>query len=259
MDMEINLVPKFLDEALTPMAQSVGSTLSSVWTMVFGGIDLYSEKINLKRASNLNKFKEDLEQRVSSVPVQNLVEPPLHIIGPTLEASKFYFENDQLRVMFANLIAASINSEFIDKTHPSFVEIIKQLSPLDAQNLLLFKDKSTHPVAEYRIPVGKGYRKYLTNVFLGNKQVSNLFLVSVSISNLERLGLVDVTYGDKYINESVFDQFYSTDIYNNYQQILTTITPLGSQSEVLPDKKFIVKKGLVSLTPFGKNFVRVCL
>ncbi|WP_412095180.1 Abi-alpha family protein, partial [Bacillus haynesii] len=55
------------------------------------------------------------------MPEENLVEPPLHIIGPTIEASKFYFESDELRSMFSNLIAASIDSETINKTHPAFV------------------------------------------------------------------------------------------------------------------------------------------
>ncbi|PGE34596.1 DUF4393 domain-containing protein, partial [Bacillus cereus] len=84
--MEINIIPKFLDEAVIPLAQRAGNTLSSIWTIAFGGIDIYAEKSQLKRVHALNQFKEELEQAVSSIPEENIIEPPLHIVGPSLEA-----------------------------------------------------------------------------------------------------------------------------------------------------------------------------
>ena len=42
----------------------------------------------------------------------------------------------QLRDMYAELLAHAMNSETVDNVHPTFVEIIKQMSPFDA---LVFK------------------------------------------------------------------------------------------------------------------------
>ncbi|MGH1280463.1 DUF4393 domain-containing protein [Bacillus basilensis] len=183
---EIYLFPKFLDEAVMPVAKKAGSTLSSIWTIAFGGIDIYAEKTQLKRVRSLNQFKDELEQAVSSIPEENIVEPPLHIVGSSLEAAKYYFENDELRKMFANLIAASINSDMASKAHPSFVEIIKQLSPLDAMNLKLFKSNGRFPIVQYVYTKADkhGSKPFKTNVFLENKKIEDIDLNAASISNL---------------------------------------------------------------------------
>lgn len=199
-----------------------------------------------------------LEQKMKDVPAENIIAPDLSIAGPALENMRFLEHKEDLREMFTNLLAASINIEFTDKVHPSYVEIIKQLSSLDAQNLMTFKDKSVHPIAEYRIKHGVGYEKYLTNVFLANKQFIDLFLLSASISNLERLGLVSVNYNEG-LHKSAYEQFFNTDIYKNYKLFITKIPHEGHGSTTLSDEKFVLQKGAVSLTEFGRNFIKVSL
>lgn len=258
--MEINFFPKFLDEAITPIAQSVGNTLSSIWTTVFGGIDIYAQKTQHKRIVALNKFKEELEQKVSSVPEEKLVEPPLHIVGPSIEASKYYFESDELRSMFANLIAASINIDTITKAHPSFVEIIKQLSPLDAKNLALFKSKSTYPIIKYRLILkqDKGGVDVYTNVFLDNPEVQNITLQASSLSNLNRVGLVDISYSDYLIAQDAYKKFEQLDYYLKMKNVFSS--PESAATNGYDNFKDIeITKGKVNLTPLGKDFIFICL
>jgi len=262
--MEINLVPKFLDEAITPVAQSVGNTLSSIWTMVFGGIDIYAQKTQHKRLVALNKFKEELEQKVTSVPQEKLVEPPLHIVGPSIEASKYYFESDELRSMFANLIAASINVDTIAKAHPSFVEIIKQLSPLDAKNLQLFKLKNRFPIVEYELVIknNKGKTPYKTNVFLENTEIIDVDLNATSISNLHRLGLVVIDYEQYLVNDALYKKFLNIPFYQELEQLFTSgISSLNSDLINFEKiyEKIELKKGIVTITPLGQSFIDLCI
>lgn len=254
--MEINLFPKFLDEAATPVAKSVGNTLSSIWSIVFGGIDTYAEKSQIKRVQALNQFKEELEQKVFSVPVENLVEPPLHIIGPTLEASKFYFESEDLRSMFVNLITATINNETTSKAHPSFVEIIKQLSPLDAKNLVCFRDKNTFPLATFRMNTNgeKGGLDVRTNVFLENQEVKDLNLIASSITNLKRLGMLDINHNSRLTDDGLYSKF--EDLFE-YKYMKDFFEEFSSENGSLVELELI--KGNVTLTPFGKDFIDICL
>ncbi|HHT7174555.1 TPA: DUF4393 domain-containing protein [Bacillus cereus] len=257
--MEINIIPKFLDEAVTPLAQRAGNTLSSIWTLAFGGIDIYAEKTQLKRVHALNQFKDELEQAVSSIPEENIIEPPLHIVGPSLEASKYYFENDELRKMFSNLIAASINIDDIDKVHPSFVEIIKQLSPLDAMNLKLFKEVFTYPIAEYNY-VAKGRTSlvsFKTNVFLENQEVLDIDLNAASISNLQRLGLVSISYSKK-LQDHDYRNYFENYIYQDSKsRIEEHVLNTDVNSRVFEDIDLV--KGTVEITPFGINFTKTCV
>lgn len=257
--MEINLIPKFLDEAVMPVAKKAGNTLSSIWTLVLGGIDIYAEKTQLKRVHAFNQFKEELEQKVSSIPEENIIEPPLHIVGPCLEASKYYFENDELRKMFSNLIAASINIDDVDKVHPSFVEIIKQLSPLDAMNLKLFKEVFTYPIAEYNyITKGrKGLVSFKTNVFLENQEVSDIDLNATSISNLQRLGLVSISYSRKLQDDDYRNYFENFLYQDSKSRVQEHVLNTDVNSRVFEDIKLV--KGAVEITPFGINFVKTCI
>ncbi|MGX5519414.1 DUF4393 domain-containing protein [Bacillus cereus] len=252
--MEINIIPKFLDKAVTPLAQRAGNTLSSIWTIAFGGIDIYAEKTQLKRVNALHQFKEELEQAVSSIPEENIVEPPLHIIGPSLEASKYYFENDELRTMFAKLIAASINKETTSNAHPSFVEIIKQLSPLDAINLKLFKDNTTHPIVNYVFVTDSGGTiPHKRNTFLGSAVNTDIDLNAASISNLDRLGLISISYEHHLSDDARYTPHENEPEY----RVLKEHFKLRTQNTPFCD--IDIQKGIVHVTPFGENFIKLCI
>lgn len=254
--LEINILPKFIDIAASPVAKSVGETLSSIWDIVFGGIDSYAEKKQFERSILLDQFKTELESKVSAIPDDKLQEPQLHIVGPSIEASKYYFENKVLRNMFSNLIASSLNSDTLNKAHPSFVEIIKQLSPLDAKNLNTFKDNSNQPIVEYRSIFNDDskYNIVKTNIFLENNCVADIDLIASSISNLLRLGLASVIYGESLIDTSLYEK------YNNHPFFIKTRKNLLELKSKHPEfKDLIVKKGIITITPFGADFISACL
>lgn len=53
-------LPDVANEALKPLAQSIGNTLSSIWDVCFGWIDMSAEKVQYKRQLALKSFKDDL-------------------------------------------------------------------------------------------------------------------------------------------------------------------------------------------------------
>lgn len=125
--MEINIMPKFLDAALTPIAKESGERLADIISLVFTPII----KTKAKRDKNIELFLKELDKEVKKIPENKIQEPPLHIVAPTLElVYKYYCDEKYLRNMFAKLIASSMDSDNI--IHPSYIEIIKQLSHNDA-------------------------------------------------------------------------------------------------------------------------------
>lgn len=252
--MDINLVPKFIDEAATPPARSVGNTLSNLWELGVGNhIKLWVQKQEIKQQQNIENFKKKLEEKTQSIPEEDLVEPKINIVGPAIEASKYHIDSSEIREMFANLIAASIDRKKVDRTHPSFVEIVKQLSPLDAQNIKLFDGHYQIPICEYRlINKSREYQTRYTNVFLKNKLVNNLNLIASSLENLARLGLIIITYDNFMTAEGIYDQFKNTKEYKALQNLLSTGQyPNYTEIEI--------RGGLTKTTPLGKDFIKICL
>lgn len=264
--MEINILPKFVDEAASPLAQSVGNTLSELWGLSIGShVSLWAQKQHLKQQENFKKYIELVENKTQQVPEEFLKEPELHIVGPAIEASKYYIESELLREMFANLIASSIDSRKTNITHPSFVEVIKQLSPLDAQNLKTFGNRGNFPIANYVHTMGVRRASLFEDIFLENPNVTDLQQISISIKNLERLGILSITYTESFPAND-YDKFYKNEEYliwkknfHEANEIITGDVPEDVRGILSEPRDIIVEKGILNITSFGTSLKSACL
>lgn len=237
-----------------PVAGAAGETLQDAWDLVFGGFGNYVEKKRLSRGKALEDFKATLENQVNDIPIDQLREPPLSVIGPTLEASKYYFEEEEIRAMFASVISASMDGRVNSLVHPSFPTIIQQLSATDAQTLACFKDNNALPLCEYRVrniaPHSSGQESYkilYTNVFLSNPKLRSLRQGARSITMLSKLGLIDIFYG--MVVTSADYKFFEKTV--EYRTIL-------SMFQDNPQQQPYIQKGCAKLTPLGESLCTIC-
>ena len=79
--MDINIVPKFLDSALTPIGKEVGERLSDIVSLLFTPVI----KAKAKRDKNIEIFLKELDEKISEIPEEKLQEPPLSIVGPAID------------------------------------------------------------------------------------------------------------------------------------------------------------------------------
>ena len=133
--MNINFVPNFLEEALTPVAKEIGEGLADIVSLAFTPII----KAKAIRDKNIELFLKDLDKAVKKIPETEIKEPSLNLVGPALEnVGKYYCDEEMLRKLFADLIGSSMDKRYI--VHPSYIKIIEQLTPEDAEfivNLLV--------------------------------------------------------------------------------------------------------------------------
>ncbi len=84
-----------------------------------------------------------LPEKLKDVPEENIITPPINIAGPAIEAMRFTGENDELREMYVNLLAASMDKRTSNNVFPRFVEITKNLTTKDAIILKCFSELSS--------------------------------------------------------------------------------------------------------------------
>ena len=110
--------------------------------------------------------------------------------------------------MFTALISNSMNIDYQKDAHPSFAEILKQMSPLDAEVIKVFKNSPLNglPICKYQINENGGYKILLENVFI-DYFLPNLEVCSISISSFTRLGLLKVSYTDYILNDEAYEGF----------------------------------------------------
>lgn len=226
-------------------------SFNNIWDITIGNkLEAWNQKSIIKNSLDVKIFKESIEKKVSQNPPEKFQEPILSIIGPALEASKFYIEEEEIRNMFANLIAASMNSDYEDIPH-SFVEIIKQLSPYDAKLFQSF-DRESNALAELALQNSNGASvTYIEDIY-----VSPTFIDydknSISLTNLQKQGLIKIVYDTYLIDESLYQHF--EDLRKGLDEKFNNNFP---PVQGLPSN-LIMKKHVFKLTNLGKKFKTIC-
>ena len=286
-----------------------------------------------KRLHDLNEelyaFKTEIENKVNKISGSRLTMPDVHLFGLALETGKYYYKLRDMRELFSTLISKLFDVEMYKAIHPSYIEIIKQLSPLDAKLLTEFRPRTDiySPITSYDAPIQRATRGEdglwrdindnilhvdengnpqfspadITNISIeigqpvghnypevimpvvsyyfakGNERrliQNNIIptnisnddaLVSSSITNLERLGLIKINYGTgKLKNENAYDFSLKRPSYLRWAEFNTSNNALMSGMRghaIMPGQydRIDVEKGIAQLTQFGYNFITVCV
>lgn len=257
------LLPTILTSFATTMAvkgaEAPANTFNEAWKCVFGPIDSFLIRKNEKRRIDNEKYIQSFTEMVEKIPLEQIQEPRISILGPALEASKFYIEEEEIREMFASLLAASFDSSKNPQLHHSFVEIIKQMSPLDAQNLIKIATISRCPVVKYSIKSEDGFTRPLKNlVFIPteviNKPIDNSIFDfdrhATSITNLERLGLIKVDFTSWLTDDNRYSLLENNPLADAYREYFYA----QNNNESLD-----IQKGIVDISPLGMDFYDICL
>lgn len=236
--------------AISSVFKGPAETFSQLWYYNFGyKMDI---KVRQRKQEVDNLFLKDIVTEVSNIPIDQIQEPKLSVLGPALEASKYYIDDEELRSLFAKLIAASMDNSKNEVLQPAFVEIIKQMSPIDAKNLINLydiKDKQ-NPIVSIILESkdSKNYKEVFDHFYIENIGNISHVRVASSLLNLKRLGLIEINYGvflsdeNRYLsyeNHPIIKQFK-----NEYNDDLHSIK---------------LKKGLIKITNFGMDFCKICI
>lgn len=237
------------------------TTALSLYSSIVSTIDLVKElsPLYLKKKAEMEIyieiFKNQFKTSLNEIPEENKQEPKNSIVWPALETSIFYLEEEEYRKMFTKLITSACDNRKNNEIHTCFLEIIKQMDPLDAKIIKAFKIQSQQPIVKFRYVLkDNSYNTYLTNSFLINT-IDDISHNSSSITNLERLGLVSIDYGSWFTDDRYYEKFEN---HPQYREIKNSVKKEYFITNKGPSD-FQYQKGLVSLTPLGEDFIKVCI
>lgn len=259
-------MPECVDKAITNLTEqptkAIGSTVSDIWFLVFGGIGHLAEKRKLRYAVELEKYNKELQETINEIPKERKVEPDIQIVAPALEASKYCVEKEELRKMFVNLIASSMDSDKVTNVHPIFTDIISKLSSTDA---LLFKAIANEDFDDDCVIFGASIER-----------------ISFSLTILEQLGLIvsqsnkendkdnlkkniinnDIRIYKSIIkNLNIIDFAFDTLYENIFDMITNYLADKRLSGATFPQHKLVVDFFIetMKLTNLGKQFKDICL
>lgn len=250
-------VPSSVDNAIENLTdaptKNAGQTFGDLWYLVFGGITHAADKRRMKYAADLEKFHKELTESIDKIPDEKKAEPSIQITAQALENSKYCVSSKSLRDMFVKLISGTMNKDFEFLVHPSFPEMIKQMNENDARILMELKRKQHEvPIAEYQEVFSPNNWNivHFTNIYISDIFRMPIQECSCSLSSLQRMGLLTISFENYLTNDAFYKPFYETSLFKNLEKEIISYNR---------NSKISLKKGICSITPLGKRFIGVCV
>lgn len=253
---------EFLPSILNPIGKEIGTALSNLLHVAFFPFNWAGERVRYYEQKQIISFVDEINDAAESIPEDKLILPRTSIVGSAMENSKYCLDEPELRKMFANLIASSINLDKQPYIRQSFAETIKQLEPIDAENLKYFakfcddtdpnnmiKPPIIVPCVNYIMTTKTARLNIYPNLFLTTEMNENYKMQSSSISNLVRLGLVSCDYSLIHSDDSEYD------IYRNNPDYLKLAAEYAEDKETV----LSIQKGILNITPLGWDFIKTCV
>lgn len=261
---------KVYDDAVKEPLSETSKLLSRIPKAInaaFAPIDIWIAK----KEYNVEATKILLAEKMKSINPEKIVSPEPYVAVPAIQAISYSMDSNELRDMFANLLASSINLDTKDTVHPSFVEIIKQLSPDEAKVLKYLKIKKLklHPKCKLR------YQKKTINdsniirdsTEVGHDILKNLILykedpykIEPCLNNLERLGLIEIDDSYYLTNDTYYIDFSTIPLVQQLKQLsLSNPAAFSNSSSYEEEYELVLIKGTIFITSLGQQFIDICV
>ena len=237
------------NDTFKPALKSIGNVVA----LPFQVVDAVLTKPKLwvaEKQYNYERTREILAEKLKDTPIEKIVPPENYVAVPALQQISYCFDSDELRDMYANLLASSMNIDTKYTVHPSFVDIIKQLTPDEAKLLKKLSVGSEYPLIDVILRVKNG--GYITLVHNFTDIAENVCdcpnEIFSYLDNFERLKLIEIPR-ELYLTA---EQLYKPLEEHEYIKSLLN-------KPIQEGEKIEIEKGKFGLTSFGKNFIKVCL
>lgn len=248
---------KAYDDVAHPALSSLGDTLSLVPRTVAVILGPWKKWV-VNGENNIEEAIRQVDRKMGDVPEDCFCEPAPNVVVPAIQQLSYSYDSQDLRDLYVNLLASSMDKRVSYLVHPSFVSIIGQLTPDEAKMMsFLSKEpgKDHIPVIDLRVvedddmPIKARWRllcEDYTNVFDAIVQCPEN--VSLYLNNLERLKLLS---GETYCYEGE-DDYLGIEDSERIRNIKKDITPSDGW-------RFDCVHHVFRLTPFGKLFIKCCV
>lgn len=234
---------KTYDDVAHPTAHATGQIISFIPRTIKVWLGKW-EKWILNGEYAIKETELLLAEKLKHIPEEKIVEPEPYVAVPALQQLSYSLDSEELRELYANLLASSMNIDKKGEVHPAFVDIIKQLAPDEAKLLRYFSSQEVIPAVEVQLKSeeGNGFsilEKLNVNIPVGVLDIYDNY--RVYIENLCRLQLIEIPPNLHYKNE------------NLYTSLENSVKYIG-----IPKDRLDFNRKIIRVTQFGEKFTEIC-
>ena len=244
------LLKEIYGDLAKPGVTQVGIALSTVLGLgstILWPLQLLNERSKILLEANLQRYREKLE----------LIDPE-HIapvsteIGVPLAEKLSYVTDKDLRELYTTLLAKASTKETAGQVHPSFVNILANISPDEALLIKELAEVNLQPFVSVRlINPADGLWIELADLYFESKYVDQLSYpdnLAAYMHNIKGLGLFEL----------VRDHFAAP--YTRYDPIEAAARKRYENVRLLPEYTMLsFLRGKIEVTRLGWMFISACM
>ena len=250
----LKTAPTLYEDALQPTIQEVGKFVARIPRAInaaFSGLD----KWILNKEYAIDETKKLLEKKLENIDPDKIVEPEAYVAVPAIQAISYSMNSEELRNLYANLLAKAMNSDTKDMVHPSFVEIIKQMSPVDSIVFKTIMERQVNPIVDLVYEKRIEGRLFPISSRILDKNISDINIAPIetvcfSIDCLLKQSLISINGDNSYTDQTLYDNILNSQFYLEQHQKYPD-TPDGF--------KFSHIKRMLINTKLGIFFYNICV
>jgi len=249
----VEAVPVYQD-VLQPAARQIGTALETVTKTIHIALAPISALVwGYEQIKDFVSTK--VAEKLKDVPPEKIRTPDPTVAGPALESLKYTGHKEDLRELYANLLANAINIDTAKSAHPGFVDIIRNLTSDEARVLRFLASRRVYPIITTKaiLKDKKGENALLENVsMLGTDSgCENPAFAPKYIDNLIRLGLLVIPPLERLAGPGIYDAI------SNHPEVQKQKEQIEQQKETFSG--FRIDQHYVKLTAFGLMFAQACI
>ncbi len=196
-------------------------------------------------------FAVDMAEKIADIPDEDLKSPPPSVAVPAMLGLGYSLDEPTLKEMYLNLLTTATDGRRGDSAHPSFAEIIRQLSGREARLLSECLRQKEVPIVQLKRTdtalAGGGFTVLQNHVLqLVNGDTNEAVeeaLGAMWVDNWMRLGLMTAKYDEWLVQEGRYDWAEERPEVLRHRQVH------GSDTV-----KIEAQRGLLHATDFGRRF-----
>lgn len=246
----LEFIREVYGDSLKPGFQQVGTALGTIVGLgntILWPVALLNGRADIALTENLERYR----RKLGDTPEDEVCAVTPEVGVPILEKLS-YVTNEQLSEMYIELLAKASQKQSVNVAHPSFVNIINNISPDEAILMRSIRFTDGIPYVEVRSPQQNDPHSWTTlhPMVLAPTQLSKLMYPTngaAYVSNLSGLGIFDVV-SDRWLA--------GENIYEPLEEHARAIYPAEDYDEKGVTIKF--SRRAISVTPFARLFFRAC-
>lgn len=249
------------EKVIIPPTEEASKGITKLLSVITTFIDNATYKYIANSEMKKKQFLEELSKKYNSIPNESITEPDINILGNVMDTLKYNLNEDYLVEMYTNILISDMDSRTKNKCHICFVEILKQLNKNDLEvlkSIYMMKSTSSIPFGKLNIvdsnnkPLKYELHNPIYIAKINNYAINDYNVFSKSIENLNRLGLIEISYTKFFTDNSIYNLLIQ-DILPSCNYILDDLRKDN------PKATFGCEKAILTINNLGYDLMEICL